>query len=162
MGEPLARPDLITCSIGAERAAWVRASGFALSKAVQRLIDAERNADIEAERIASQTEETLAAHVKRVIDRHHGVQTSETLAALDKTARHPGDKLPDPRPPTPHGWTFTGTLQRQPDGTDRWVGQHIARPSSLDELSRLVSVAPGRVRLAASHVLIVSEVNDAS
>jgi len=141
MGEPLARPDLITCSIGKERAAWVRASGFALSKAVQRLIDAERGADHEAERVA--------------------LQTAETMASLDPTAKDPSDSKPDKPPPTPHGWTFTGTLQRQPDGTDRWVGQHIARPSSLDELSRLVSVAPGRVRLAASHVLIVSEVSDA-
>ena len=138
----MARPDLITCSVGAERAAWVRASGFALSKAVQRLIDAERNADREAERIA--------------------LQTAETLAALDPDSRHPADKLPDPKPPTPHGWTFTGTLQRQPDGSDRWVGQHIARPSSLDELSRLVSVAPGRVRFGSAHVLIVSEVSDAT
>ena len=88
------------------------------------------------------------------------VQTPETVAALDKTARHPGDKLPDPMPPSPHGWTFTGTLQRQPDGNDKWVGQHIARPSSLDELSRLVSVAPGRVRFGSPHVLIVSEVSD--
>jgi len=140
MGEPLARPDLITCSIGAERAAWVRASGFALSKAVQRLIDAERGADREAERVA--------------------LQTAETLASLDPTAKDPSDGKPDKPPPSPHGWTFTGTLQRQPDGTDRWVGQHIARPSSLDELSRLVSVAPGRVRFAAPHVLIVSEVSD--
>ena len=142
MGEPVSRPDLITCSIGAERAAWVRASGFALSRAVQRLIDAERGADREAERIA--------------------LQTPETLAALDKDSRHPGDKLPDPKPPTPHGWTFTGTLQRQPDGTDRWVGQCIARPASLDELSRLVSVAPGRVRLGSPHILIVSDVSDAT
>jgi len=140
MGEPLARPDLITCSIGAERAAWVRASGFALSKAVQRLIDAERGADREAERVA--------------------LQTAETLASLDPTAKDPSDGKPDKPPPSPHGWTFTGTLQRQPDGTDRWVGQHIARPSSLDELSRLVSVAPGRVRLGSAHVLIVSEVSD--
>ena len=80
----------------------------------------------------------------------------------DPDARDPhSDGKPDKPPPTPHGWTFTGTLQRQPDGTDRWVGQHIARPSSLDELSRLVSVAPGRVRFAAPHVLIVSEVSDA-
>jgi len=136
MGEPLARPDLITCSIGAERAAWVRASGFALSKAVQRLIDAERGAD----RVA--------------------LQTAETLASLDPTAKDPSDGKPDKPPPSPHGWTFTGTLQRQPDGTDRWVGKHIARPSSLDELSRLVSVAPGRVRLGSAQVLIVSEVSD--
>ena len=88
------------------------------------------------------------------------LQTAETLAALDKDSRHPGDKLPDPKPPTPHGWTFTGTLQRQPDGTDRWVGQMIARPASLDELLRLVSTAPGRVRLGSAHVLIVSEVSD--
>lgn len=104
--------------------------------------------------------ETLAASVKRVIDRRRAIQTPETIAALDPTANDPADVLPDPKPPTPHGWTFTGTLQRQPDGTDRWVGQHIARPSSLDELSRLVSVAPGRVRLGSAHVLIVSEVSD--
>lgn len=139
----MARPDLITCSVGKERAAWVRESGFALSKAVQRLIDDERGADREAERVALQTAETLA-----------------TLA-LDKTARHPGDKLPDPAPPKAHGWTFTGTLQRQSDGTDKWVGQMIARPASLDELARLVSTAPGPVRLAASHVLIVAEASDA-
>ena len=79
----------------------------------------------------------------------------------DPDARDPhSDGKPDKAPPTPHGWTFTGTLQRQPDGTDRWVGQMIARPASLDELSRLVSVAPRPVRLAASHVLIVSEVSD--
>lgn len=80
----------------------------------------------------------------------------------DPEARDPhSDGKPDKAPPKAHGWTFTGTLQRQPDGTDRWVGQHIARPSSLDELSRLVSVAPGRVRLGSAHILIVSEVSDA-
>lgn len=127
MGEALARPDLITCSVGVERAAWVRASGFALSKAVQRLIDAERGADREAERVA--------------------LQTAETLAALDSTAKDPADQLPEPPPVGAHGWTRQGA-------------RHIARPASLDELSRLVSVAPGPVRLAASHVLIVSEVSD--
>ena len=85
-----------------------------------------------------------------------------TVAVMlaDPGARDPSDGKPDKPPPSPHGWTFTGTLQRQPDGTDRWVGQHIARPSSLDELSRLVSVAPGRVRLGSAHILIVSEVSD--
>ena len=127
MGEPLARPDLLTCSVGKERAAWVRSSGFALSKAVQRLIDAERGADREAERIA--------------------LQTPETLASLDPTAKDPSDHLPEPPPVGAHGWTRQGA-------------RHIARPASLDELARLVSTAPGPVRLAASHVLIVAEVSD--
>ena len=104
--------------------------------------------------------EAVRAFCAGAVSRPAVVQTPETVAALDKTARHPGDKLPDPLPPKAHGWTFTGTLQRQPDGTDRWVGQHIARPSSLDELSRLVSVAPGRVRFGSAHILIVSEVSD--
>lgn len=62
-------------------------------------------------------------------------------------SRDPSDGQPDKPPVKAHGWIRQGA-------------RHIARPASLDELARLVSTAPGPVRLAASHVLIVAEVND--
>lgn len=113
--------------------------------------------------------ETLDALGMSVVDVVREFCAGESVAASqvvgvtllsDPGARDPSDRKPDKPPACPHGWTFTGTLQRQPDGTDKWVGQMIARPASLDELARLVSTAPGKVRLAASHVLIVAEVND--
>ena len=36
------RPDLITCHVGADRAAWVRATKYPLSAEVKRLIDSAR------------------------------------------------------------------------------------------------------------------------
>lgn len=79
--------------------------------------------------------------------RARALQTAETLALLDPTAKDPSDHLPEPPPVGAHGWTRQGS-------------RHIARPASLDELARLVSTAPGPVRLAASHVLIVAEVSN--
>lgn len=94
----------------------------------------------------------LSRAVQRMIDTERGIalvvmQTHETKAAIDASGKDPADHLPEPPPAGPHGWTRQGA-------------RHIARPASLDELARLVSTAPGPVRLAASHVLIVAEVND--
>jgi len=74
-------------------------------------------------------------------------QVAGVTLLSDPGARDPSDRKPDRPPAGPHGWTRQGA-------------RHIARPASLDELSRLVSTAPGPVRLAASHVLIVAEVSD--
>ena len=115
----MSRPDLITCSVGAERVAWVRQNGFELSAAVKRLIDSERGAD----RVA--------------------LQTADTLASLDPTAKDPSDRLPNPPPAGPHGWRRQGL---------RW----IARAGSLDDAARLASVAVG-AKLAAPHVLLTAE-----
>ncbi len=102
----------------------------------------------------SRANETQAASVKRVVDRSRAHPDPETIAALDPTATDPADVLPDPLPPKAHGWTFTGTLQRQPDGTDRWVGQHIARPSSPRRAfeARVRCAGPGSA-CAAAHIL---------
>jgi len=87
------------------------------------------------------------------------VQAPGIVLVDDPDQRDPSDVLPDPPPTRGHGWTFTGTLRREADGSERWVGRAMARPTSLAELQERVGDAPGPVRLSSAYVLLVAEVS---
>lgn len=122
------RADLITASVGADRVAWVRSNGFPLSKAVQRLIDAEMG----------RIPEPLP------------IQSAETIAAVrsDPDATDPSDKRPDSAPAKPHGWTWIG---------GRYTARPSTLDDAI-RLCAEMRERGGDARLAAPYVLLVAEV----
>jgi hypothetical protein len=100
-----------------------------------------RPCDREAlERMGMTATEAIRAFCSAAPARIQDPRTADLAHVAD-----PSDVLPDPPPVAGHGWT--------------WSGRYIARPSSLAELAELVANAPGPVRLASAHIVIVAEVS---